>query len=484
MQSRPRFYPNFGGFFVSHFGDILGHFGTFLGVKTLLACKFANIFAVPKRNQHTTIMANLYLFHDKRSPRKDGSCPLKLALCHKRATVYSSIDVAVKPGEWDAEKNQIILRPDKKFLNVLLKKKIADTSVALSRIELRSDFDALTARQVLDMIVRGTDTLDTTDSLDYVLPVYNEYIAVCKKGSTASCYRTSLKNLIEYEPDIDTFRFKDINVAWLRKYQCWLTDGKDGRGMAVNGANVYLRNLRTIFNFAISNEYTHARYPFRDIDMTTTEPDKFSIPYEKFIEWAAKPMPDQREFYRDLFMLSFFLCGIRPVDLLHVKKSQVRDGRLVYWPQKLNGRTKLSIKIEPEAWALIKKYEGKEYLINVMESRTDYRTFCGYWNRAIKAIGTDELIPTVGKDGKNYTSTKHHGIVPYITIYYARTCWATYAYNVLQLPMDIISQALGHKSGLKVTNFYVKRDPVFVDNANRDLIDRVTKDISERAGTI
>lgn len=64
-------------------------------------------------------------------------------------------------------------------------------------------------------------------------------------------------------------------------------------------------------------------------------------------------------------------------------------------------------------------------------------------------------------------------------MYYARICWATYAYNVLDVPMDTISQALGHKNGLRVTNFYVKRDTARVDKANRDLIDRVTKDLAE-----
>jgi integrase len=212
--------------------------------------------------------------------------------------------------------------------------------------------------------------------------------------------------------------------------------------------------------------------------MSTTEPDKRMIPYDKFIEWATMPMPDSRKFYRDLFMLSFYLCGIRPVDLLMVKKSQVQEGRLVYCPQKLNGRTKLSIKIEPEAWEIIRKYEGEEYLINVLESRSDYRAFCQHWNKALKAIGTDVITHHTGRRGKKYYTTKHEGIIPYITVYYARTNWATYAYNLLNISEGVISQALGHKNGLKVTNFYIKRDPTKVDEANRLLIDKVTADIA------
>lgn len=425
-------------------------------------------------------MANLYLFYDRRKPRQDGSGTLKIALTHKRITAYRSLDIHIRESEWDAAKAQVIGRPDKKFLNIEARKMLAKCVTGLERMQKRQDFDTFTASTLLEVIMRGADTVDEPESLDYVLPVYNEYIALCRKASTTQTYKTSLNNLIEFCEDIDTLRFKDITGIWLRKYQNWLLDE---RGMEVNGANVYLRNLRTIFNFALANQMTSARYPFKDIDMSTTEPDKRMIPYEKFLEWATRPMPDNRNFYRDLFMLSFYLCGIRPVDLLHVKKSQVQEGRLVYHPEKLNGRTKLSVKIEPEAWEIIHRYEGKEYLLNIMESRADYKTFMKYWNKALRAIGDDVLGDKKGSYGRTYHTITHKGIVPYITIYYARTCWATYSYNVLDTPMDIISQALGHKSGLRVTNFYVRREVGKVDKANRDLIDRVTKDMKEFAAS-
>lgn len=427
-----------------------------------------------ERETNTThTMANLYYYLDMRSPRKDGTGSLKFAIIVKRKAAYSALDVWIKPDEWDADRQQVVKRPDRKFLNVLLKKRMAEATLALQRILLRDDADDLSPKQVVDMVLRGTDTADKAEDFDYVLPVYNEYITLAKKPNTAECYRTSLNNLKEYAKDIDSLRFKDINLAWLKKYSKWL----DERGMSVNGANVYLRNLRTVFNYARRNELTKARYPFRDMDMATTVPDKSDVPYEKFLEMVSFPLKDGRAFYRDLFMLSFYLCGIRPVDLLHVKKSQVSGGRLVYWPEKLGGKTKLSIKIEPEAWEIIRRYEGTEHLLKIMDERTDYKAFMQHWNRAMRAIGPDEFHKET-RNGREYNIVKHHGIVSYITVYYARTCWATYAYNELDVPMDVISQALGHKSGLKVTNFYVKRGEEKVDKANRALIDKVKADLS------
>ena len=419
---------------------------------------------------------NLYLYLDMRTPHANGAGSLKMAVRHNGKTVYQPLGIYITKEEWDATKQQVVTRPDKKFLNVIIKKRMAEGTLALQRIMLRRDADTLDAKTILQMVVRGTDTADSPEDGDYVLPVYNEYITLAKKPNTAASYRSSLNNLKEFEPDIDTLRFKDINVAWLRRYQAWLSD----RGMEVNGANVYLRNMRTVFNFALKNRYTIARYPFKDIDMTTTEPDKTEIKWEKFLEWVSKPMDDNRGFYRELFMLSFYLCGIRPIDLLTVKKDQVQDGRLVYWPEKLNGRTKLSVKIEPEAWEIIKKYEGKDHLLRILDDRTDYKSFMQHWNKALKAIGDDLYTPTRCGNGKVYQLIKHVGIVPYITVYYARTCWGSYAYNLLDAPIDVIAQAYGHKSGPRVTNFYVKRSNEKVDLVNRALIDRLKSDLAER----
>ena len=424
-------------------------------------------------------MANLYLYLDMRSPHKDGRGSLKLAIVHKRKAFYEPLEIYIRPDEWDKDKQQVVGRPDKKFQNVIIKKRMAECTLALQRVMLRDDIEELDCKQILQMVVRGTDTADSPKKSDYVLPVYNEYITLCKKPNTVSNYRSSLKNLMEFCPEIDTLRFKDMNVAWLRRYQNWLTGD---RGMETNGANVYMRNLRTVFNFALRQQYTQARYPFKDLDMSTTEPDKRYIKWDDFVDWLRYPVKDHRVFYRDLFLLSFYLCGIRPTDLLHVKRDQVVDGRLVYWPEKLNGRTKLSIKIEPEAQAIIDRYPGKEYLLEVMDNRADYKSFMQHWNKALKAVGEDEVTWHTGRKGRVYYNKKHNGLIPYITVYYARGQWASFAYNELGIPMDVISQALGHKSGLRVTNLYVKRDNARVDEANRRMIDMLNKALAERKG--
>ena len=425
-------------------------------------------------------MANIYIFLDARTTlKKDGSHPLRMAVTHNHKSAYESLTVSVRKDEWDKEGQCVIKRPDKKFLNVMLRKKLADAETCLERISTRPDFDRLEAADILRMAMRGSDTVDSPKDLDYLLPTFNEYLSLLKNVNTKSSYRCTLKNIVEFTgTGIDNLRFKDINITWLRQYQNWLYDTK---GMGVNGANVYLRNLRTVFNYALRNEITSARYPFKDIDMSTIEPDKRTIPFKDFIKWVAAPADEWCIKYRDLFVLSFLLCGIRPVDILNATWDNVQDGRLVYYPQKLRGRTKMSIKIEPEAWEIIEKYKGEEHLLNFLDSRTDYRQFCKLWNKGLKSI--KEIVPFdkkgQGEESAGWTKARMVPVISYITAYYSRSCWATYCYNELDIPMDVISSGLGHKSGLRVTNFYVKRDMGQVDKANRKLIDLFKKSLEE-----
>ena len=119
-----------------------------------------------------------------------------------------------------------------------------------------------------------------------------------------------------------------------------------------------------------------------------------------------------------------------------------RDGRLQYRRAK-TGKN-YSIKIEPEAQVIINKYPGKDHLLSFGEK-------FGRWFRC----GCNETLSKLYKG---------------LTWYYARYSWANYAVD-LDIPKDIISEALGHKHGSTVTGIYIKYSLDKVDKANRQVID-------------
>ena len=79
-------------------------------------------------------------------------------------------------------------------------------------------------------------------------------------------------------------------------------------------------------------------------------------------------------------------------------------------------------------------------------------------------VFTDDLF----SEPQNIIKTEP--IIPGITSYWARHTWATMAYE-LDLPIDVVSQALGHSMGNRTTLIYIKQDIRKVDKANRAVID-------------
>ena len=133
--------------------------------------------------------------------------------------------------------------------------------------------------------------------------------------------------------------------------------------------------------------------------------------------------------------------------MLALPKDCIVNGRLQYKRAK-TGKN-YSIKVEPEAQAIIDKYPGKTHLLNFSEK-------FGRWFRC----GCNEQLGHIEKG---------------LTWYWARYSWANYAVE-LDIPKDIISEALGHKHGSTVTGIYIKYSLDKIDKANRQVIDYLNAD--------
>jgi integrase len=144
--------------------------------------------------------------------------------------------------------------------------------------------------------------------------------------------------------------------------------------------------------------------------------------------------------YLDAFMLSFYLIGINMADLLALPKDCIVNGRLQYKRAK-TGKN-YSILVQPEAQAIIDRYPGKTHLLSFREKVSCFRYNC------------NDLLNKMESG---------------LTWYWARYSWANYAVD-LDIPKDIISEALGHKHGSNVTGIYIKYSLNKIDAANRQVI--------------
>ena len=133
----------------------------------------------------------------------------------------------------------------------------------------------------------------------------------------------------------------------------------------------------------------------------------------------------------DMFLLMFLLIGINVSDLFALTKGNIVRGRLEYDRAK-TGRH-YSVLLHPEALRIIEKYKGEKKLLRFSEH---------FRNVDVATVMINKKLAKVR---------------PGLTTYYARHTWASIAFNI-GIQKDVVSLALGHSFGVRVTDTYINAD--------------------------
>lgn len=258
------------------------------------------------------------------------------------------------------------------------------------------------------------------------------------------------------EEQIGRLKFEDISVEWLTDFDNFMAKTAPSK----NSRNIHFRNIRTVFNDAIEDGIT-SYYPFRRFKIKGEVTAKRDLSVEELRRLAFYECEDCAVKYRDYFMLMFYLMGINNIDLCHLK--EIIKGRIEFHRTKT--RHFFSMKIEPEAMALIEKYKGENWLLDILDHWSSDEFFRKKMNKHLQKIGPVKRSGLGGK--KEYTP-----MFPKLTTYYARHSWASIASD-LDIPVETISAGLGHEYGNPITRIYIHYDTKKIDIANRKIIDWV-----------
>lgn len=388
--------------------------------------------------------------------REEKNDLLMLRITNNRKKAEMSVGLRMTQSELDAA-----LSGSSK--NIRLEKMLASWTSQIKDLMLE-----LSDRKQVDMDVKEIRTILQERLLGIVAekePVtangnftayFQNFIDGKENKGTKGVYKHTLDKIRSFDPDVDMKRFEDIDLKWLTDFEtfCAKTASKNAR-------NIHLRNIRAVFNNAIDYEITSA-YPFRRFKIRPEATRKRSLTVDELRKLFDYPIEEYAEIYRDMFKLIFVLIGVNTVDL-HALKSITKDGRIEYKRAK-TGRF-YSIKVEPEALEIIKKYQGTNGLLCIADRWSDSRNFRHQLNKALQRIGEVERR---GRGGKKIITAEFEGV----SSYWARHSWATIAYEI-GIPKDVIAQALGHSDGHDVTNIYIREDVRKVDEANRRVLDWV-----------
>lgn len=260
-----------------------------------------------------------------------------------------------------------------------------------------------------------------------------------------------------YDYKLKLRTFEDIGRDWLTGFERHLAQTSASQ----NARNIHLRNIRAVFNAAIDDEIT-TFYPFRRFKIRPVATIKRSLSVDQLRALFEYQVEDNVVKYVDMFKLIFCLIGINVIDLCRLR--EVREGRIEFYRSKTNRL--YSIKVEPEAQALIDKYRGKGQLLYMLDRYASHKDYMRRLNENLRRVGK---VTRSGLGGKKH----YEPLFPDITSYWARHSWATIAAS-LDIPKETIAAALGH-GGNSVTDIYIDFDRRKVDEANRRVLDWVFK---------
>lgn len=399
---------------------------------------------------HIKMKISFYL--DCRRVDENSLAPLKLKIFHNKSTVMISLGISIYKNQFNSITEKIEHHPNKVMLNNYITRIRLDCEQVILNMgnKILSKLTAIQLKSELLKILGLEESID--ESLFTVQ--FNNFISTKIKESTLRTYKFTIQKLREFSKNIDSLTFEDINLDFLISFNNYLIRSN----MKQNSRNIYLRNIRAVFNYAIDNGVT-TFYPFRKFKIKRQQTPKRSLTVEELRQFIDFKCEDYLVQYKDMFLLTFFLIGINTIDLLNLRK--IINGRIEYNRSKTERH--YSIKVEPEALFIINKYKGDNFLLNIMDRYKNYQDYQKRLNNSLKKIGNTKIL----EHGKKVLNP----LFPDISVYWARHTWATIASSI-DIPKDVIAHALGHGTNI-VTDIYIDFDMKKVDLANRKVIDYV-----------
>lgn len=274
------------------------------------------------------------------------------------------------------------------------------------------------------------------------------------KLSTAELYEVAGRHFERFLKG-RTCSIKEVTATLIADFHCFLQKLR----LRTNSINSYLSSLRAIYNAALSEGLVAVREnPFARLRLKREETVKRAISAEAIREMATLDLRKRPDLERaaDLSLFSFMAFGMPFVDIVNLRKENVRSGEIVYNRHKTG--TQIRIGITAGIEVLIRKYEnGTPFVFDLGQEALGWADNRGYkrllcrQNRALKEIGEQYL-----------------GLKTKLTSYVTRHTWASEAL-AHHVPVAVISQALGHSSE-KTTRCYLSRlDQSELDRANKQI---------------
>lgn len=398
------------------------------------------------------ITTKFYL--DTRKESNNGEYPILIRITNNRKVIMFTTGVKAKENHWNGS---ALTSQDSnsRAKNARLRHIMDEVEKVVYEEEKKESVDNARLKKTISEKVFNKKTQRT------FLDIIDEFIQTKDKNGTTKVYINLYKKIEQFDASVT---LESITPMWLTDFEKKMHSD----GYKTNYISIQLRSIRAVFNFAINKEYTNL-YPFRKYKIRTEQTEKRSLVIEQVRQLRDYPCEEYQVKYRDLFMLMIYMIGINSADLFLM--PPLNGKKISYIRKKTDKETATNVRrieftLQPEAEEIIKKYAGKKYMLDVMDTYNNHVDFLHRMNIGLQKMGK---MQKVGRGGKKVIEPAFPGI----TSYWARHTWATLAAQ-LDIPKETIGAALGH-AGNSVTDIYIDFDRKKIDEANRKVIDFINQ---------
>jgi len=398
--------------------------------------------------------------------KKDGTWNVKIRVTLKRKSSY--IDTQHFINETQIRRDFTI---KDQFILGLLAPVLNDFRRKISELEGR--LDLFTVKELTEYLMQG-DLVP--EKIDVVRFGEDRLVYLEKVGRLAS--RNDLRKVINSLKDYfgkEFIAITEIRSNMLRNYESFLRTPRkmkrkdqfgrllerESKGLSDLSVHNHMRDLRILFNELVrhyndgeTGSTIIRHYPFEKYKIPSppeSNKRKLSISQIKKIRDLDVPKNSRIELSRDLFMLSFYMCGMNPIDIYKLQKFVKIPKRIEYNRSKTEGRRKdkafISIAVPDVCQEILLKYNGELRERYATSQSLGWALSCG-----MRKIGQ---ILDIDK----------------LQFYDARHAFASFARNKCGFTKDDVALALNHKdNSCSITDVYIGRDWNIIDKLQRAVL--------------
>lgn len=356
----------------------------------------------------------------------NGKLPILICISQKKDRAYIKTEFFLDDIA-EFEDGQVVYRKDAGIMNKRIQFVFSQYKEKYDSIE---DLEFLSASQI-KYVITAKERPSHISFIEY----WKKRIADFRKDgreSYAKMNEDTIKLFIKAEGDIP---IPAISHRTIEHFKKWMID----KNYADGNIGIRLTHLKARINELIKENVLKVDiHPFTYTKIPSAIPRECDLSIEEFRKIINSDFKGKElSLARDMFLLSFYLCGINLKDLLSVHF----DGSILSFQRTKTIHSKrsdgkLTIPIHPLATQIIDKYKNKGRID--LGYSFSYQNMQRFINRGMKKMGKN----------LNISST--------ICFYSARKTFAQFA-SELGIPDGVIDYCLGHSDKSKgIIRFYTK----------------------------